>query len=86
MGVDEDHSPVYKTLQALEDDGLHVAVAFHTRRGIPGGYFIDQRGISRIDEWASEAFKDGAEWVSVVVVSDRPVKERLTEDERPSPD
>lgn len=77
MVGNEEHSPVYKTMQALEDQGLHVAVAYHHKR--PGPLFDDMiDGQARIDQWTHEAFEDGAQWVSVIVVSDRPVKERLT--------
>lgn len=77
---DNEHSPVYRTMQALENEGLHVAVAYHHKR--PGPPFDDMvNGQARVDQWTREAFEDGAKWVSVVVVSDKPVKERLTQDE-----
>jgi NTP pyrophosphatase (non-canonical NTP hydrolase) len=79
--MDDEHSPVYKTMKALEEQGLHVAVAYHTRHRDP----IDLPKLNKIDGWTLEAFNAGASWVSVVIVSDRPQEHQLTQPGEPPP-
>lgn len=66
----EEHSPIFETMKALEDAGLQVCVAYHTKRGEMYANPIDR--IQKLDRWSREAFDQGSEWVSVVVVSSPP--------------
>jgi hypothetical protein len=75
----EQQSPVIGTIQALEDAGHQVAVAYHMKA--PHQAYIHVGGesadrINKIESWAREAFDQGSEWVTVIVVSSPPKHEK----------
>lgn len=73
--MDDEHSPIYQTMQALEDQGLRVHVAYHNKRPWDP---VGPEQINKLDGISRAAFEAGAEWVSVVIVSDQPVTPRVT--------
>lgn len=72
--ANSEHSPVFSTIKALEEAGLQVAVTYHAK-------CLQDLKPHRVFDRAEEAFAQGAEWVSVIVVSAPPEdkqKPRLT--------